>query len=82
MEDVFLGNGDSLENLDEDEVNTLSGFLGNTLLNSVEISFTKKAGVAHGRVQAFSFSVCTEERIRKYMGGIFEFSLQKNPNIN
>ena len=68
MKNVFLGNGDYLEDLDGDEKNTLSGFLGNTMLNYVEITFTKKAGVASGRVRAFSFSVCTEERVGEFKG--------------
>ena len=68
MKDVFLGEGDSLQNLDSDEVNTLSGFLENTMLNYVQIAFTKKDGVTSGHVQAFSFSVCTEERIGECTG--------------
>ena len=68
MKNVFLGNGDYLESLDGDEKNTLSGFLGTAMLNYVEIAFTKKAGVTSGRVQALSFSVCTEKRIGEFDG--------------
>ena len=75
MKNVFLGAGDHLQNLDTDEVNTLSGFLGSAMLSYVQMTFTKKAGVTSGRVQAFTFSVCTEERIGEYRSTVISFSI-------
>ncbi len=58
LKDVYLGNGDDLQDLDGPEIKTLQNFLGETPINSIEITFTKKSSVTEAEVHAFSAIFC------------------------